>query len=317
MHDHDQGLAHDLEKLHGQRLQRRQALRWLAGAGSLGLGAFGLLACGGGGDDDASATTPSTTGSSATDSTTGAGGSSACTVIPEETAGPYPGDGSNSAGGSIANALALSGIVRSDIRSSIAGATGMADGVPLVLTLELVNTGASCADLAGYAVYLWHCDREGRYSMYSSGVTAENYLRGVQETGSDGAARFTTIFPGCYAGRMPHMHFEIYRNANSRKRLEQQAAHLADRLSGGRQQHGLQRRRRLRDERRQPGAHQLRERQRLQRRREQPARHDHGQRGGRLRGHTARRHLGLAHARGGGRGIASRPWPPAATRRRA
>jgi len=37
----------------------------------------------------------------------------------------------------------------------------------------------------------------------------------VQETGSDGAARFTTIFPGCYAGRMPHMHFEIYRNANS------------------------------------------------------------------------------------------------------
>jgi protocatechuate 3,4-dioxygenase beta subunit len=193
-HEHDFGLAYDLAVM-----QRRRALLGLAGAGTLI-----VLGCGGGGDDEATTTTTTTT------TTTGGTGAGTCTVIPEETAGPYPGDGSNGA-----NALALSGIVRSDIRSSIAGASGVAGGVPLEIAIELVNTNGSCADLAGYAIYLWHCDREGRYSMYSSGVTAENYLRGVQVTGSDGKATFTTIVPGCYAGRMPHMHFEIYRDANT------------------------------------------------------------------------------------------------------
>jgi protocatechuate 3,4-dioxygenase beta subunit len=51
--------------------------------------------------------------------------------------------------------------------------------------------------------------------MYSSGVTAENYLRGVQPTASDGTATFVTVFPGCYSGRWPHVHFEIYRSTNS------------------------------------------------------------------------------------------------------
>jgi len=136
-------------------------------------------------------------------------------VIPEETAGPYPGDGSNSNSGGVVNALALSGIVRSDIRTSFAGASGTAAGVPLLVNLRLVNTKSSCADLAGYAIYLWHCDRDGRYSMYSSGVTNQNYLRGVQETDASGEVTFTTIFPGCYDGRMPHMHFEVYRSTAS------------------------------------------------------------------------------------------------------
>ena len=202
---HDQGLAHDLLVL-----QRRRALGWLAGTGGLLL--FG---CGGGGGDAATTTSSSSDTGSSSGSTSGTVASGSCSVIPEETAGPYPGDGSNTVNGSIANALTLSGIVRSDIRSSIAGASGTAGGVPLTLTIELVNTNASCADLAGYAIYLWHCDREGRYSMYSSGVTNQNYLRGVQETGSDGTVTFTTVFPGCYSGRMPHMHFEVYRNANT------------------------------------------------------------------------------------------------------
>jgi protocatechuate 3,4-dioxygenase beta subunit len=57
---------------------------------------------------------------------------------------------------------------------------------------------------------VWHCDREGRYSLYSQGVTGENYLRGVQETDDSGQVRFTTIFPACYSGRWPHIHFEVY-----------------------------------------------------------------------------------------------------------
>lgn len=210
MHDHDQGLAHDLQQLQRGQLARRRALQWLAGSSMLT-----LLGCGGGANGETTATSTDTTTGTDSGSTTGTNTSNTCSLIPEETAGPYPGDGSNSANGAIANALALSGIVRSDIRASIAGASGVAAGVPLTMTLKLLNTSGNCASLAGYAIYLWHCDREGRYSMYSSGVTGENYLRGVQVTGNDGTASFTTIFPGCYLGRMPHMHFEIYRNANT------------------------------------------------------------------------------------------------------
>jgi protocatechuate 3,4-dioxygenase beta subunit len=204
-HDHDQGLAHDLNTLRRQTASRRSALRWLAGGSALA-----LLGCGGG--DDATSTTTSS-GSSSGGSSSGSTGT--CSVIPEETAGPYPGDGSNSVGGTVANALALSGIVRSDIRSSVASASGVATGVPLTVVIDLVNTNASCADLSGYAIYLWHCDAAGRYSMYSSGVTDQNYLRGVQPTASDGTATFVTVFPGCYSGRVPHIHFEIYRSTST------------------------------------------------------------------------------------------------------
>ncbi|WP_395702706.1 intradiol ring-cleavage dioxygenase [Aquabacterium sp.] len=205
---HDHGLAADLNRLGQQLAGRRDTLFWLLGAGAAG--SLLMAGCGGGGDE-AGGTTGTTTGtligSTGTTTTTTSG---SCSVIPEETAGPYPGDGSNTANGSVANALALTGIVRSDIRSSIGGATGVADGVPLTLRLQLVNTAGSCAALGGRAIYLWHCDRQGRYSMYSSGVTGENYLRGVQQTDDSGNLVFTTIFPGCYDGRMPHMHFEVY-----------------------------------------------------------------------------------------------------------
>lgn len=205
-HPHDGGLAEDLGRIDAMR--RRRLLALLAGAS--GLVSLGMTGCGGGGGSstsEASSTSASSSGSSSTSTATATG---SCSVIPQETNGPYPGDGSNSNGSGIANALALTGIVRGDIRSSIAGATGVATGVQLTLEIELVNTNASCADLSSYAVYIWHCDAQGRYSMYSSGVTAENYLRGVQATGSDGKVTFTTVFPGCYAGRMPHIHFEVY-----------------------------------------------------------------------------------------------------------
>jgi protocatechuate 3,4-dioxygenase beta subunit len=64
-------------------------------------------------------------------------------------------------------------------------------------------------------VYLWHCDRLGRYSLYSSGATTQNYLRGVQAAGGSGNVTFTSIFPGCYAGRWPHIHFEVYRSLSA------------------------------------------------------------------------------------------------------
>ncbi len=136
------------------------------------------------------------------------GSAFACTLIPSETAGPYPGDGTNGP-----NVLTQSGIVRSDIRSSFGSAgTTMATGTLMSITLQLVSTSTSCAPIAGAAVYLWHCNASGGYSLYSQGVTGQNYLRGVQVSDANGEVTFTTIFPGCYSGRWPHIHFEIYRS---------------------------------------------------------------------------------------------------------
>ncbi len=206
-HGDDHSLERDIATMLNMTASRRQSLRWLFATAALP-----LAGCGGGGasSEAAAASTASvgTATSTAGDSVSASGVS--CAVIPEETGGPYPGDGTNTNASGVANALILAGIVRSDIRASIAGASGVAAGVPLTLKLQLLNVTSSCASLAGAAVYLWHCDRDGQYSMYSSAVAGENYLRGVQQADSDGVVTFTTIFPGCYSGRMPHIHFEVY-----------------------------------------------------------------------------------------------------------
>ena len=102
------------------------------------------------------------------------------------------------------------GVVRSDITSSFGSASGVADGIPLDVVLNVQDVANGGNPLTGAAVYLWHCDAEGSYSLYSDGVTEENYLRGVQEVDADGNVTFTTIYPGCYSGRWPHIHFEVY-----------------------------------------------------------------------------------------------------------
>ncbi len=197
-HDDYGGLQRDLLAT-GAAMDRRGILRMAVRFGA-GVGALQLLGCGG-----SSPTTPSTNPNTGT-VTPGTGTNSTCSTIPSETAGPYPGDSSNGP-----NVLNLTGVVRSDIRSSFAGLSGTADGVPLSIVLSIVSA-STCAPLAGYAVYLWHCDRPGRYSLYSAGATNQNYLRGVQEADSAGKVTFSSIFPGCYAGRWPHIHFEVYRS---------------------------------------------------------------------------------------------------------
>ena len=188
----DRGLAFDLATI----IDRRQALKLL---GLTGVSAGLLVAgCAPGASGSASSS------ASGVSSTAGAGATS-CDPIPEETAGPFPGDGSNGP-----DVLNQSGVVRSDIRSSFGGASGTADGVPLTIKLAIQDQDDSCAPLAGAAVYLWHCDRDGNYSLYSEAVTNQNYLRGVQEADADGVVSFTSIFPACYTGRWPHIHFEVY-----------------------------------------------------------------------------------------------------------
>lgn len=191
----DQGLAFDL----GTLLDRRRALALL------GIGAAGgaLAACGAGSSPAASGTTSSTSSAAATSGA--AAVSSDLSEIPDETAGPYPGDGSNGA-----DVLEESGVVRSDIRSSFGSASATAPGIPMTLELTILDIVGGGAPMTGAAVYVWHCDSDGKYSMYTDSVKNENYLRGVQVTNDSGAVTFTSVFPGCYLGRWPHVHFEVY-----------------------------------------------------------------------------------------------------------
>ena len=106
--------------------------------------------------------------------------------------------------------LSDAGVVRSDIRRSFGTASGVAEGVPLTIVLAMQDSDLT--PLADAAVYLWHCDREGNYSLYSPGVTGENYLRGMQPANPDGTVTFRSIFPAAYSGRYPHVHFEVYRS---------------------------------------------------------------------------------------------------------
>lgn len=206
VHD-SQGLLADSQLMHRRRL---------LGLGLGGSAALLLAGCGGGGSSSDSYTLTSGTSSSSSSSSSGSSSSGSsssgstgnCSSIPEETAGPYPGDGSNGV-----NLLTRSGIVRSDIRTSL-NTGNTAPGVPLTVILQLVNINDGCASLQNYAIYLWHCNRDGNYSLYSNATLSEDYLRGVQQTDSNGNVTFQTIFPGCYAGRWPHIHFEIYRSVD-------------------------------------------------------------------------------------------------------
>lgn len=190
----DQGLAFDLETL---MIDRRAATKLLGKAG-LAAGLFTIVGCAPG------AILGSASPSSSSSSSSAASAAS-CDVIPEETAGPYPGDGLNGP-----DILTQSGVVRSDIRSSFGTSTTVAEGMPLTIKLAIQDAANDCAPMGGAAVYLWHCNRSGEYSMYSSAVTNENYLRGVQETDDNGVVTFSSIFPACYSGRWPHIHFEVY-----------------------------------------------------------------------------------------------------------
>ena len=186
-------------------LTRRRALTLLTGAGATAV----LVACGSS-DKKATAASTSSSSSTASSSTAAASGSSATAAatateeIPEETGGPFPADGTNGP-----NVLTQDGVVRRDITSSFGSMSGTAEGVPTTVELTITDLAKGAA-YAGAAVYLWHNDRDGNYSLYSRGVTDQNYLRGVQEADANGKVTFETIYPGAYQPRWPHIHFEVY-----------------------------------------------------------------------------------------------------------
>lgn len=163
-------------------LGRREALAILGSAGTaLALGCS---------DSPTSPTTTATTTTTTTPGTT----SGTCSVMPSETAGPYP---------------SLTDLFRSDIRDGKSGTL-------LTLTATVVNVNAGCAAVANANVEIWHCDAVGNYSQYGSQV-GQTYLRGIQTTNANGEATFTTIYPGWYQGRATHIHLEVVINGTSVK----------------------------------------------------------------------------------------------------
>lgn len=201
-HDDQGGLHRDIPTL----VHRRDMLRMMGGLSLAGL----LAACGvGAGTASTTSTIAGASTTSGSGSTSTAAGSSTTAVeatageeIPDETAGPFPADGSNGP-----NVLDDDGIVRSDITASFGGSSGVAEGVPITFNLSMVDAATGSA-IPGAVVYLWHCTADGRYSLYE--IEDQNYLRGVQVADDAGRISFTSLFPGCYAGRWPHAHFEVY-----------------------------------------------------------------------------------------------------------
>jgi len=156
------------------------------------LGVTGLAVTAGCGSDDA-ATSPSATPTAAPNP-----GGAACAVAPTETIGPYP---------------SLTDLVRSDIREG-------RSGLPLVLTITVVNAGSACSPVAGAVVDVWQCDALGRYSQYAQpgfDGRGDTFLRGIQTTDASGRVTFTTVYPGWYAGRATHIHVEVTVNGRSVK----------------------------------------------------------------------------------------------------
>ncbi len=173
------------------RMTRRRAL---VSAGTISAGAL-LSACGA--DDSpapqtaADVTTTQGTTATVQPQTSTSGDlaarfdeADACRQTAEQTEGPYYLDVDR---------------VRSDIRED-------REGVELRVAVRVRDADA-CEPIGNAVVELWHCDAVGDYSGVQ-GVSG-TFLRGAQVTNADGIAELTTIYPGWYVGRCPHIHAKV------------------------------------------------------------------------------------------------------------
>jgi protocatechuate 3,4-dioxygenase beta subunit len=170
----------------GRVLTRREALAFLGASGALL-----FLGC----SDSTATTDPGDT-------------STSCVVRPELTEGPYYVDEE---------------LNRSDIRTDPSDGTTR-PGALLALTFNVSRaTSSACSPLADAIVDVWHCDALGVYSDVSDAgfnTVGKKFLRGYQVTGTDGVARFTTIYPGWYQGRAVHIHFKVRSQASASSAYE-------------------------------------------------------------------------------------------------
>ncbi len=165
------------------------------GLGSLGLFAIipALNACA----KDEVLTDTTTTGTTITSDPTVT--PSSCSVTNSETEGPFP--------------------TKSPADYAINNIVSDRTGTPLTVKVYIRNVNASCAIIKDAIVDIWHCDAAGNYSEYggtgmqSTNYTTVHFLRGRQVTDANGQAAWTSIFPGWYSGRAPHIHVHVYNSA--------------------------------------------------------------------------------------------------------
>jgi len=129
---------------------------------------------------------PSTPTAPTTPTTPTTPGTSQCAESPTETVGPYP---------------SRADFVRSDIREA-------QPGLPLELTIAVVNVNSACTPIVAAQVEIWQCDVAGAYSQYGQ-ASAATFLRGIQNTDASGRVTFTMVYPGWYQGRATHIHVEV------------------------------------------------------------------------------------------------------------
>ncbi len=125
--------------------------------------------------------------------------SGTCKVGDTETDGPYP----------LYNKRDAS-ITHTDITE---GKTGL----PLSMAITIRNINNNCDVVPNTRVDIWHCDKDGYYSGYvnqgylgNQDNTAKTFCRGIATADASGVARFQTIYPGWYQGRVTHIHAQIY-----------------------------------------------------------------------------------------------------------
>jgi protocatechuate 3,4-dioxygenase beta subunit len=180
--------------------------------GSLGAAAISvplLAACKKEDITAASTSTSTTSGSTSTTTTT----PSSCSVTDTETEGPFP--------------------TKSPTTLVIKDITSDRKGTLLTANIIIRNVNNSCEILSNALVDIWHCDAAGEYSEYGgtgmqrTNYTSVHFLRGRQTTDSTGIAAFTSIYPGWYSGRAPHIHVHVY-NASGTSLLVTQIAFPED-----------------------------------------------------------------------------------------
>ncbi|KAF9793388.1 Intradiol ring-cleavage dioxygenase [Thelephora terrestris] len=114
-----------------------------------------------------------------------------CLTSPEVVEGPY---------------YVNNEMVRQDVRES-------QKGVTLVMDFGVMDT-STCTPINNAFVEIWHANATGSYGGYSTNNfdSSETFLRGGWYTDSNGIAELTTVYPGYYTGRTPHVHIMVRTN---------------------------------------------------------------------------------------------------------
>ena len=207
---HDRGLAFDLATLRARRpthaVDRRHALRLLAGAGA----GVVLVACSSDSGSSASSTSSSST------STTGAAlhdhrrGRRVGRRRPAGDRWPVPG-----------RRIQRAQRPRRERRRPPGHPLQLRRPTPArprAIPLNIALPGRRrrlAAPPRGRRRLRVALHRRRRLPLYSDGITDQNYLRGVQAADADGNLSFTSIYPGAYDGRWPHIHFEVFQDVDT------------------------------------------------------------------------------------------------------